>query len=58
MSTEETIYELKVGQNAPDFELNTYDPNEMFFAKISLEQIKKDGKWTIVFFYPADFTFV
>ena len=58
MRTEETIYELKVGQNAPDFELNTYDPNEMFFGKISLKEIKKDGKWTIVFFYPADFTFV
>ena len=58
MSTEETTHVLKVGQSSPAFELNTYDPNEMFFGKISLEQIKKDGKWTIVFFYPADFTFV
>ena len=58
MSAEETSYGLKVGQDAPDFELNTYDPNEMFFGKISLGQIKKAGKWTIVFFYPADFTFV
>jgi NADH-dependent peroxiredoxin subunit C len=58
MSTEETTYGLKVGKDAPEFELNTYDPNEMFFGKISLEQIKKAGKWTIVFFYPADFTFV
>ncbi len=58
MSTDDTTYGLKVGQDAPEFELNTYDPNEMFFGKVSLEQLKKDGKWTIVFFYPADFTFV
>jgi len=58
MSIEEATYALKVGQSAPDFELNTYDPNEIFFGKISLQQIKKDGKWAIIFFYPADFTFV
>ena len=58
MGSEETIYGLKVGQVALDFELDTYDPNEMFFGKASLESQKKDGKWTILFFYPADFTFV
>ena len=49
---------LKVGASAPDFELDTYDPNELYFGKISLQQLKQDGKWTILFFYPADFTFV
>lgn len=58
MSSEETTYGLKVGQVAPDFELDSYDPNEMFFGKVSLENQKKDGKRTILFFYPADFTFV
>ena len=58
MSAEETTYGLKVGQVAPDFELDTYDPKELYFGKVSLEQLKKDGKWTILFFYPADFTFV
>ncbi len=58
MSVEETTYGLKVGQVAPNFELDTYDPTEHFFGKVSLEKLKKDGKWTILFFYPADFTFV
>ena len=49
---------LKVGQSAPDFEMDTYDPNEMFFGKASLEKLKAEGKWTVLFFYPADFTFV
>jgi peroxiredoxin (alkyl hydroperoxide reductase subunit C) len=58
MSLEEVSGGLKVGQSAPDFEMDTYDSTEVFFGKISLEQLKKDGKWTILFFYPADFTFV
>jgi peroxiredoxin (alkyl hydroperoxide reductase subunit C) len=58
MSIEELGNGLNLGQSVPDFEMDTYDPKEMFFGKISLEQLKKDGKWTILFFYPADFTFV
>lgn len=58
MSLGETSGGLKVGGSVPDFEMDTYDPKEMFFGKVSLEQLKKDGKWTILFFYPADFTFV
>ncbi len=49
---------LKVGQEVPEFELDTYDATEGYFGKISLGQLKKDGKWTVLFFYPADFTFV
>ena len=48
MSAEEVANGLQLGQSVPDFELYTYDPNEMFFGKIFLEQIKKDGKWTIL----------
>ena len=58
MSQEEICCGLKVGQSVPDFEMDTYDPKEMFFGKVSLEQFKKNGKWTVLFFYPADFTFV
>ena len=58
MSTEDVSNGLKLGQSVPDFEMDTFDPNEMFFGKVSLGQLKKDGKWTILFFYPADFTFV
>jgi peroxiredoxin (alkyl hydroperoxide reductase subunit C) len=47
-----------VGQEVPNFELETYNPADRQFGKISLEALKKAGKWTILVFYPADFTFV
>ena len=49
---------LKLGQRVPDFELTTYDPVKEDFAKFSLPEQLKRGRWTILFFYPADFTFV
>lgn len=49
---------LKVGQNVPDFKLETFEPSKGDFGEISLETLKANGKWTILFFYPADFTFV
>ena len=49
---------IQVGQQVPDFELETYNPATGYFDSVSLEKLKADGKWTIVFFYPADFTFV
>ncbi len=49
---------LKVGQCAPDFELETFDPQQGDFGKISLNDLKNAGKWTVLFFYPAGFTFV
>jgi len=36
----------------------TYDPKTGDFGEFSLADAKSSGKWTIVFFYPADFTFV
>ena len=49
---------LQLGQSVPNFELATYDPVKSDFGTVSLDQIKSEGKWTILFFYPADFTFV
>jgi alkyl hydroperoxide reductase subunit AhpC len=49
---------LKVGQKVPSFEIETYDPTREDFGTISLDKLKAEGKWTILFFYPADFTFV
>ncbi len=49
---------LTVGGDVPDFELETYDPREGQFGKLSLAEIKSQKKWLILFFYPADFTFV
>jgi len=54
----EELKPVSVGQSVPDFELTTYDPVAHDFSKFSLAEAKKAGKWTILFFYPADFTFV
>ncbi|NOX38096.1 MAG: redoxin domain-containing protein [Calditrichaeota bacterium] len=49
---------ILIGQKVPDFELETYEPATGKFGEFSLEKARKAGKWTILFFYPADFTFV
>ena len=54
----EALTEVKVGMQVPDFELTCYDPRQHDFTKVSLADLKEQGKWTILFFYPADFTFV
>jgi peroxiredoxin (alkyl hydroperoxide reductase subunit C) len=48
----------RLGGPAPDFTMDIYDPKTDDFGQVSLEELKKKGKWTILFFYPADFTFV
>ena len=52
------INTLRVGQQVPDFALETFDPSKGDFSEISLAGQKAAKKWTILFFYPADFTFV
>jgi peroxiredoxin (alkyl hydroperoxide reductase subunit C) len=47
-----------VGGEVPDFKLVTYEPAKGDFGEISLDTQRKNNKWTILFFYPADFTFV
>lgn len=47
-----------VGTIVPDFEMETYEPSQGDFGKVSLADLKTAGKWTILVFYPADFTFV
>ena len=49
---------IKVGQEVPDFKLETFEPSKGDFSEISLSALKAAKKWTILFFYPADFTFV
>ncbi|MBT6691012.1 peroxiredoxin [Candidatus Parcubacteria bacterium] len=44
----------EIGQLAPEFEAEAYYEDQV--KKIKLEDYK--GKWVILFFYPADFTFV
>jgi NADH-dependent peroxiredoxin subunit C len=52
------VPEATVGQEVVDFTMKVFDPIEGFFGEMSMEDVKKAGKWTILFFYPADFTFV
>ena len=49
---------VKVGEAVPGFELEVFDPSRHEFGKISLDELKKKGLWTILVFYPADYTFV
>ncbi len=49
---------LRIGQRVPDFKLETFEPTKGDFGEISLESLKAAKRWTILFFYPADFTFV
>ncbi len=49
---------VQVGQPVADFTLETFDPATGDFGEVSLEKLKSEGRWTVLFFYPADFTFV
>ncbi|MBL8694464.1 MAG: peroxiredoxin [Planctomycetes bacterium] len=49
---------IQVGEMVPDFTLETYNAAEKTFGEFSLAAAKKAGKWTVLVFYPADFTFV
>lgn len=54
----EPITTVQVGQIVPDFELNTFEPTTGQFGTFSLAKARQEKSWTILFFYPADFTFV
>ena len=44
----------KINSPAPDFSAEVYQNNEI--KRVKLSDFK--GKWVVLFFYPADFTFV
>lgn len=49
---------LSVGERIPDFEVDVYFPEKKDFGKLRFSDVSKKGKWLILFFYPADYTFV
>ena len=51
---EESNMIARVGKPAPDFEVSAFYNGTI--QKISLTDYRK--KWVVLFFYPADFTFV
>jgi len=55
---EEIVSCARVGMAVQDFTFTTFDPTEGGFVDVTLSEIGKQGRWTVLFFYPADFTFV
>lgn len=49
---------INVGEKVPDFKINAYFPDKGDFGEVSFGKIISSGKWLILFFYPADYTFV
>ena len=45
---------VKVGETVPDFEFETYHTGAI--TTMSISQLR--GKWVVLVFYPADFTFI
>ena len=47
-----------VGEKVAPFELETFNPAACKFGQFHLRDAAAGGKWTVLVFYPADFTFV
>ena len=49
-----------VGQKAPDFKVQAYDPVEKKYVDVQLSDFvpNNEGKFLVLCFYPADFTYV
>ena len=58
MAETTTVATVKLGQKVPDFEMATYEPTKGDFGKFSMKDQIANKRWTLLFFYPADFTFV
>jgi peroxiredoxin (alkyl hydroperoxide reductase subunit C) len=55
---EELTCSIKIGQKVPPTEIDVYMPAKKDFERIAFQDITGKGKWLILFFYPADYTFV
>lgn len=49
---------IKIGDKVENFEFEVYDPKKDSFSKFSLKESIEAKKWTVLVYYPADFTFV
>lgn len=48
----------KLGQKIPDFSFSTYNPATDSFEEHNFSEYGLANKWLVIYFYPADFTFV
>lgn len=53
-SVHDYVSQVKVGETVPDFEFEVYHQDTI--KAMSLSQMR--GKWAVLVFYPADFTFI
>ena len=53
---EEEVTQLGLGDDIPEFTLKTFEPTKSDFGEYSLAKTKEAKRWSILFFYPADFT--
>ena len=51
-------YTMQVGSKVPEFSLETYEPAKGDFGTFNLKDQVAKKRWTVLFYYPADFTFV
>lgn len=58
MHGEDMCCGMMLGDTVPDIGLETFEPTKGDFGEFTLEGQKKNKRWTVLFFYPADFTFV
>jgi peroxiredoxin (alkyl hydroperoxide reductase subunit C) len=58
MDCQTSIIPVHVGQKVKDLSFAAYDPTEGNFVEIDTAKILSSGKWLVLVFYPADFTFV
>ncbi|OEU68715.1 MAG: peroxiredoxin [Desulfovibrio sp. S3730MH75] len=56
--SDDFIPEAIIGEKVETFVMEAFDPEDCGFCEVDFEKIQKAGKWTVLFFYPADFTFV
>jgi peroxiredoxin (alkyl hydroperoxide reductase subunit C) len=49
---------ISVRMDVPEFAMETYEPTTGSFGRITLSEVRKASLWTVLVFYPADFTFV
>lgn len=49
---------VRVGEQVPNFKMEVFNPANHSFETVSLDELKKKKRWTVLFFYPADYTFV
>ncbi|MCX7607256.1 MAG: redoxin domain-containing protein [Bacteroidia bacterium] len=49
---------LRIGEIVPALQVEAYLPDTRQFASLSTQSVWERGHWLVLFFYPADFTFV